>query len=175
MWCGPAVKLPYCPQIGHKAWRLEKEYGHGHLVDWGIHLIDATRWILGESMPNSVTASGGIFYHKNKITTPDILNVHFEFDSCPVAWRHRIWGATEYDPSVKNGILFYGEKATVFATDRKWIVVPKEKGKDRQIHDILMIQSIATLIGRWQPDFGRKHLRHYRYPRAPYNPGGRPV
>lgn len=25
LWCGPAPKLPYCPQIGHVAWRLEKE------------------------------------------------------------------------------------------------------------------------------------------------------
>ncbi len=34
-WCGPAPKLPYRPSIAHKAWRLEKEYGNGHLVDWG--------------------------------------------------------------------------------------------------------------------------------------------
>ena len=40
-WCGPAPKLPYSPNIGHKAWRLEAAYGNGHLVDWGIHLIDA--------------------------------------------------------------------------------------------------------------------------------------
>jgi len=24
-WCGPAPKLDYCPNIGHFAWRLEKE------------------------------------------------------------------------------------------------------------------------------------------------------
>ncbi|MEJ2705817.1 MAG: Gfo/Idh/MocA family oxidoreductase, partial [Sedimentisphaerales bacterium] len=84
LWCGPAPKLPYCPQIGHVSWRLEKEYGHGHLVDWGIHLIDATRWILGETMPRSVQAMGGIYYFEDKITTPDILTVHFDFDTCPV-------------------------------------------------------------------------------------------
>jgi len=39
-WCGPAPKLDYCPNIAHFAWRLEKEYGNGHLVDWGIHYID---------------------------------------------------------------------------------------------------------------------------------------
>jgi hypothetical protein len=112
LWCGPAPKLPYCPQIGHHAWRLEKEYGHGHLVDWGIHLIDATRWILGETMPQSVQAAGGIYYFKDKITTPDILNVHFDFETCPVTW------------------------GTVFATDRKWIIVPKGKGKERQVNDV---------------------------------------
>jgi predicted dehydrogenase len=125
-WCGPAPKLPYSPNIGHFAWRLEKAYGHGHLVDWGIHLIDATRWILGETSPNSVEAVGGIYYFKDKITTPDVLTAHFEFDSCPVVWRHRMYGAAEYTPAVSNGIFFYGEKETVFVTDDRWEVVAKD-------------------------------------------------
>jgi len=135
-WCGPATKLPYCPQIGHFAWRLEKEYGHGHLVDWGIHLIDAARWILGLTMPRSVQAAGGIYYFKDKITTPDILTVHFDFDACPVIWRHRIWGAQEYRPEVSNGIFFYGEKGTVFVTDRKWIIIPKGKDKQQTVNEV---------------------------------------
>jgi predicted dehydrogenase len=136
LWCGPAPKLPYCPQIGHVSWRLEKEYGHGHLVDWGIHLIDATRWILGETMPRSVQAMGGIYYFEDKITTPDILTVHFDFDTCPVIWRHHIWGAQEYDPGVSNGIFFYGEKGTVFATDGRWIIIPKDRNKQHIVNEI---------------------------------------
>jgi predicted dehydrogenase len=135
-WCGPAPKLPYCPQIGHFAWRLEKEYGHGHLVDWGIHLIDATRWILDETMPRSVQAAGGIYYFKDKITTPDILTVHFDYDAYPVIWRHHIWGAQEYDPEVSNGIFFYGEKGTVFVTDRKWVIVSKGKDNQRKVNEV---------------------------------------
>ena len=42
-------------------WRLEKTTGHGHLVDWGIHLIDATRWILGAAAPKTVSAAGGLY------------------------------------------------------------------------------------------------------------------
>ncbi len=134
LWCGPAPKIPYSPQVGHFAWRLEKTTGHGHLVDWGIHLIDATRWILGLATPRSVQAAGGIYYYKDKITTPDVLTVHFDFDACPVVWRHRIWGAQEYTPEVSNGIFFYGEKATVFVTDDRWVVIPKDKNKQREDH-----------------------------------------
>ena len=131
LWCGPAPKIPYSPQVGHFAWRLEKTTGQGHLVDWGIHLIDATRWILGEGTPRSVQASGGIYYFKDKITTPDILSVQFDFDQCPVFWRHRIWGAQEYTPEVSNGIFFYGENATLFVPADRLVVIPKEKGKPR--------------------------------------------
>ena len=132
LWCGPGPKIPYCPQVGHMNWRLERTSGHGHLVDWGIHLVDATRVTLGLGMPKRIVAAGGIYQLKGKITTPDTLTVHFDFDRCPVVWRHRIWGAEEYAPEVNNGVFFYGEKATVFATDQKWIVIPAGKGKERQ-------------------------------------------
>ena len=43
LWCGPGPLIAYSPQVSHKSWRLEQTSGHGHLVDWGIHLIDAVR------------------------------------------------------------------------------------------------------------------------------------
>ena len=134
-WCGPAPKLPYSPNIGHFAWRLEKEYGHGHLVDWGIHLLDATRWILNESMPKTVHAFGGIYKLKDQITTPDSLTANFDFAACPVTWRHRLWGAKEYTQETTNGIFFYGEKGTVFASDRRWVFIPNERGAEKQVHE----------------------------------------
>jgi len=136
LWCGPAPRLPYCPQIGHVSWRLEKTTGHGHLVDWGIHLIDATRWILGETTPKAVQASGGLYFYRDKITTPDVLTVQFEFDTCPVFWKHRIWGAAEYSPEISNGILFYGEKGTVFVTDSRWVIIPKDRNQERVEHEV---------------------------------------
>lgn len=135
LWCGPAPKIPYSPQVGHMNWRLEKTTGQGHLVDWGIHLMDAARWILGESMPHTVSAQGGLYYLKDRITTPDVLTAHFEFERCPVTWRHRIWGAEEYAAEVCNGLFFYGEKETVFVTDNYWMVIPKGKGKERMRHE----------------------------------------
>ncbi|MHB8902942.1 MAG: Gfo/Idh/MocA family protein [Thermoguttaceae bacterium] len=135
LWTGPAPLLPYCPQIGHKSWRLEKTTGHGHLVDWGIHLIDATRVVLGLSTPKRITADGGLYHLKGKITTPDTLVAHFEFDELPVVWRHRLWGATEYSAETNNGIFFYGDEATVFASDNKWVVIPKGKDSQREEHE----------------------------------------
>ncbi|MGA2617969.1 MAG: Gfo/Idh/MocA family oxidoreductase [Thermoguttaceae bacterium] len=148
LWCGPGPKIPYSPQVGHVNWRLEKTVGHGHLVDWGIHWIDACRTILGLDMPRRITAAGGLYYLKDKITTPDTLNVCFEFDRLPIVWRHRIWGAEEYDPQTSNGIFFYGDKATIFATDTDWIVIPKGKRESRR-------QAKAS------GDLGRDHMAEF--------------
>jgi len=134
LWCGPAPKLAYSPNIAHKAWRLEKEYGNGHLVDWGIHLIDAIRVMMGFSTPQSVVSVGGLYEYKGRITTPDTLTTSFAFENCPVVWRHKIWGAADYDDEIGNGILLYGEKATVFAADDRWAVIPRGgKPEDRKV------------------------------------------
>ena len=135
LWCGPGPKIPHSPQVGHMNWRLEKTSGQGHLVDWGIHLIDAARVILGEGLPQTVTAAGGLYGLKGRITTPDVLTAHFDFASGPLTWRHRIWGAEEYDPQISNGITLYGEKETIFVTDERYEVIPRGKGKERQTHE----------------------------------------
>ncbi len=132
LWCGPAPKLPYSPQVGHFNWRAEEAYGNGHLVDWGIHWIDAIRSVLGLGMPRSVQSAGGLYRLKGRITTPDTLTAHFDFDQVPVTWTHRIFGAAEYTPETTNGMFFYGEKETVYLTDERYVVIPAARGLERR-------------------------------------------
>jgi predicted dehydrogenase len=133
-WCGPAPRLDYRPSIGHMAWRLEKEYGNGHLVDWGIHHIDIIRRIMGEEMPEEFITRGGIYVLKDKITTPDTLTAHMAFRKAPVTWHHRLWGNGDVTREFNNGIFFYGDKGTLFAEDSKVAVFPA--GKNAQREDI---------------------------------------
>lgn len=126
-WCGPAPKLEYRPSIGHIAWRLEKEYGNGHLVDWGIHLIDGIRLIMGESMPTEFYSKGGIMQLNNQITTPDTLTANMAFKKAPVVWQHRLWGTGDPNREFNNGIFFHGEKASLFAGDSKIFLFPAGK------------------------------------------------
>jgi predicted dehydrogenase len=157
-WCGPAPLIPYSAAVGHMNWRLEKTTGHGHLVDWGSHLIDNARWILGAGAPLSVTAAGGLYHLKGKITTPDILTVHFEFENCPLTWRHRIWGAQDMNPETSNGVFLYGEKETVFCTDNKWIVLPQGRGQQPKVNEVRndssaehLAEFLAAVRSRQQP------------------------
>lgn len=131
-WCGPAPKLEYRPNIGHKAWRLEKEYGNGHLVDWGIHHIDIIRKIMDEDMPTEFFTEGGIYSWKDKITTPDTLTANMAFKKAPVVWQHRLWGNGDVSSGFNNGIFFYGEKGTIFAEDSKIIIFPAGRNAQKE-------------------------------------------
>jgi predicted dehydrogenase len=133
-WCGPAPKLDYRPSIGHSTWRLEREYGNGHLVDWGIHHIDIIRKIMGEEMPDEFIAKGGIYVLKEKITTPDTLTASMAFRKAPVIWQHRLWGTGDVAGEFNNGIFFYGDKGTLFAEDSKVTIFPA--GKDALREDL---------------------------------------
>jgi len=135
-WCGPAPKLQYRPSIGHMAWRLEKEYGNGHLVDWGIHHIDIIRNIMDMKMPASFDTKGGFNVLDGKITTPDTLNAVMNFEECPVIWQHRLWGTGGLNTEYNNGIYFYGEKATLFASDTKLVLMPAGKNQQQQVMEI---------------------------------------
>jgi predicted dehydrogenase len=131
-WCGPAPKLDYRPSIGHMAWRLEKEYGNGHLVDWGIHHIDIIRHIMGEGMPEEFHSTGGIYALKDKITTPDTLTSQIAFKKAPLVWQHRLWGPGDVNSEFNNGIFFYGEKGTLFADDSRIVIFDAAKNGNRE-------------------------------------------
>jgi predicted dehydrogenase len=131
-WCGPAPKLEYRTNIGHKAWRLEKEFGNGHLVDWGIHNIDTIRQIMGEEMPEEFYSKGGLTELKGKITTPDQLTSSMAFKKAPVVWQHRLWGTGDVNKEFNNGIFFYGEKATMFASEAKLVIINADKEGKRE-------------------------------------------
>ena len=131
-WCGPAPKLPYSEQVGHFHWRTEEAYGNGHLVDWGIHWIDSVRVVLGLGMPKTIQSAGGLYGLRGRITTPDVLTAHFEFEPCPVVWSHRIYGQAEVAPETNIGMTFFGEKETVFLDDAKFVVVPRGKDAPRR-------------------------------------------
>jgi len=129
-WCGPAPMLDYRPNIGHKAWRLEKEYGNGHLVDWGIHHIDIIRKIMDTDMPDELFTRGGIFELSGKITTPDTLTSFMSFPEFQLIWNHRLWGTGNATKEFNNGIFFHGDKGSIFAEDSRLTVFPA--GRDAQ-------------------------------------------
>ena len=150
LWCGPGELIPYSPQVGHKSWRQEKTTGQGHLYDWGIHLIDAARMILGEKSPRTISAAGGLYQLTGKINVPDTLVAQWDYERCPISWRHRMWGAEEHSPETNIGIFFYGEKGTIFVGDAKWSFTPRGKPAARTTTELkadLSVLHLADFLG----------------------------
>jgi hypothetical protein len=58
------------------------------------------------------------------------------FEECPVIWQHRLWGTGDLNTQYNNGVFFYGEKATIFASDRKVIIMPAGKDQKQEELDI---------------------------------------
>ncbi len=145
LWCGPSPLLPYSEQVGHKLWRYEKHTGNGHLVDWGIHLVDVTRWFLDAGSPTAVSASGGIFVLNDVITTPDVMTAQFLFGGVPLTWKHRIWGAAEAEPDSAYATIFFGDEATVLVKEDRWEVIPRKQGADRIVHEVKCDAQLAHM------------------------------
>ena len=78
-------------------------------------------WVYSQSnfIPGSIVTLKG-----------DTLAVLMKFRKAPLTWQHRLWGTGDMNADFNNGIFFYGDKATVFATDDRMVVL--ETGKDKQ-------------------------------------------
>jgi hypothetical protein len=87
-------------------------------------------------MPNSFETNGSLNILNGKITTPDTLNATMNFEDCPVIWQHRLWGTGDFNPQFNNGIFFYGENGTIFASDNKLIVTPNGKNQKQEEMEI---------------------------------------
>ena len=135
-WCGPAPKLPYRPSIGHFNWRLEKEYGNGHLVDWGIHHIDIIRQIMEDEIPSEFKTTGDLYALKDQITTPDTLTANMAFSKAPVVWQHRMWGTGDINPEFNNGVMFHGDLSSIFVSDNRFMVRPADRDAETIDMDI---------------------------------------
>ena len=123
LWCGPAPKLPYS-RGAHYSWRQQKVYGNGHMVDWGIHHIHTARKIMEDVIAEKYTATGGVYFLKNRITAPDTLTANISFKKVPLIWQHRMWGAGDMNPELNDGIFFHGDKASIFVSDNRVMVRP---------------------------------------------------
>ena len=86
--------------------------------------------ILGETTPQQVTAAGGLYQLQGQ--DHHARHAHGPLRVRPLPGRlaasHLGRGGIRRRRS-NNGIFFYGEKATVFVTDNRWIVIPRGQGQ----------------------------------------------
>lgn len=138
LWLGPAPQRPYHPSYvpGCGKWNKFWDFGGGTLGDMGSHLIDFPFSALGLKHPMTVEAEGTPV---NPETCPEWLIVRWEHpavsDRPPVkvVWYDGI-KRPEAPRGVNlddwHGILFVGEKGTLWANYGGYALIPLDDSKE---------------------------------------------
>jgi predicted dehydrogenase len=127
MWLGPRASRPFQATIAPYKFRWWHLYS-SQTGNWGVHYLDAIRWLVGEEAPASISALGGKFAIDDDRTVPDTMESVFEFASGRLA----IFG--QYEAS-GNRILRSGEielrgtQGTAYINERNYEIIPEKGGQ----------------------------------------------
>jgi predicted dehydrogenase len=80
LWTGPAPLKPFTKNRFHYNWHWVWDTGNGDFGNQGIHELDVARWGLGVKYPNRIAAIGAHVMFDDDQTTPNVLNVAYQFD-----------------------------------------------------------------------------------------------
>jgi len=75
---GPLKWRDYDPQQ-YFNWRAYLDFGGGQVTDLFTHWIDVVHMFMGQEVPFSASAAGGVYKYKDGRTAPDTINVLLEY------------------------------------------------------------------------------------------------
>ncbi len=75
---GPLKWRDWDPQQYYN-WRAYLDFGGGQVTDLFTHWIDVVHMFLGQEIPKSAVAAGGVYAYKDGRTAPDTINVLLEY------------------------------------------------------------------------------------------------
>lgn len=75
---GPVKWREWDPQQ-YWNWRAYLDFGGGQITDLFTHWIDVVHMFLGQDIPISAVAAGGVYVYKDGRTAPDTINVLLEY------------------------------------------------------------------------------------------------
>jgi predicted dehydrogenase len=127
LWLGPRPQRAFQQTIAPYKFRWWDLYS-SQMANWGVHYLDAIRWLTGEQAPSSVCALGGKFAIEDDRTVPDTMEAAFEF----LSGRLAIFGQYEASgaPALKRGeIELRGTQGAMYIDERSYEVVPERGGQ----------------------------------------------
>jgi predicted dehydrogenase len=135
MWLGPRAYRSYQYNICPYNFRWWSDYS-SQMGNWGVHYMDVIRWMMGETAPVAISASGGRYVVNDDRTIPDTMDVVFEFASGALI-TFSIYEASS------GGLFQYGEVelrgtlGTLNANESGYRIAPSRNGQFQDYkHDL---------------------------------------
>ena len=126
LWLGPRAYRPYQYNIAPYRFRWWTDYS-SQMGNWGVHYMDVIRWMMGETAPASIFATGGNYAVDDDRTIPDTMQVTFEFASGAIV-LFSIFEASG------GGLFPYGEvelrgtRGNLYAHENGYRIIPSQRG-----------------------------------------------
>ena len=127
MWLGPRAYRPYQYNIAPYMFRWWSDYS-SQMGNWGVHYMDAIRWMMGEVAPVAITAQGDKYVLDHDGDIPDTMQVTFEFASKAMI-SFSIYEASSGEMFPYGEIELRGTKGTVYASQDGYRIIPTTKGQ----------------------------------------------
>jgi predicted dehydrogenase len=127
MWLGPRASRPYQYNIAPYMFRWWGEYS-SQMGNWGVHYMDAIRWMMGEIAPVAISAHGGMYVLDHDGNIPDTMQVTYEFASKKII-SFSIFEASGGDIFPYGEIELRGTKGNLYASQDGYKIIPSKKGQ----------------------------------------------
>jgi predicted dehydrogenase len=89
LWLGPAPKRAYNPNRAIYHFRWIWDYAGGQMTNLGQHSLDVVHWFTGVTAPRSVYSTGGRFFLKDNMETPDTQDTLIEYPGFTAVLKYR--------------------------------------------------------------------------------------
>jgi len=157
LWLGPRPERPFQETIAPYKFRWWDLYS-SQMANWGVHYLDAIRWLTDELAPSSVCAMGGRFAVDDDRTIPDTMEAVFQFASGRLA----IFGQYEASsvPALAQGELeLRGTLGAAYIGGRKFEVLPERGGQFQDPSPRL--EPITVEVPTGENDMTVDHARNF--------------
>lgn len=157
LWLGPRPERPFQETIAPYKFRWWDLYS-SQMANWGVHYLDAMRWLTDELAPSSVCAMGGRFAVDDDRTIPDTLESVFQFASGRLA----IFGQYEASsvPAIAQGELeLRGTLGAAYIGGRKFEIIPERGGQFQDSKPRL--EPITVEVPAGENDMTVDHARNF--------------
>lgn len=144
MWLGPRAFIPYQYNMAPYFFRWWKEYS-SQMGNWGVHYMDVIRWMMGESAPVAITATGGKYAVQDDRNIPDTMEVLFEMPSKAII-KFSIHEANGGGGITGGEVELNGSKGNLIASQNGYEITPSRSGQF-QSWDKLVAPSDKKLDG----------------------------